>query len=634
MNKLVTLSIVIPLMLYALYSETKHSECLPCRNPKTTFVPRSQSTHASRYLVGIEEYINKYNTCDTYGCLFGTFEYTRSFRSEQIADYFWGRASDNGTVTFSGSLSPNRGKYEVLADYFGLPQDFKSEVCFEPQIKNYLFDIGLYVGLDKWAENTYLSIEFPIVHTRWSMQPRENIINSGIMDLPNGYMSKVAIPRSLLPSGVLETFAGGVTFGDMNDPLNYGKIACGELKKTRLSDLHFVLGYNFINNDLAHAGLNIRAAFPTGNKPTGEYLFEPIVGNGGHFELGAGFSSHMLLWESEDRNCSIAAYCDLNLTHLFTSTQVRSFDFKDNDQGSRYILVEEFTEIPKEITSEGRVGNQNNHMRLPGITHEYDGNLYHAVNLTSLCCDVSVKLQGDMAFKLAFKQDCFTCDIGYSFWGRSKECVVIKGELQEDTFGLKGDAFLYGAVAANSSTVENMQNNAPNARSVYPANAIPLSAMQEDKATLFTGGNFLGGTKKGVSTLNSYINPGVDSPAFTEAFNSEVILANVFSPVDPSITGLSGDSSEPPIFTSNPVDFISEVVNLDPESAASPSSTSHTFFMHISYAYDDECGYHPTIGVGGEVEFDRKRKDLGDQVCDCRSSLNQWGIWIKGSITF
>src|ERR1700733_9665812 len=110
--------------------------CQSCRNPKSIFVPRSQGYNMARELANEAFVVDFENSAPFKGYFSTAFEGTRSFKPKHIVDYFFGRAANNGTVVFSGSTIPNRGEFDILADYFGLPMDFRSEVKFRPRISN------------------------------------------------------------------------------------------------------------------------------------------------------------------------------------------------------------------------------------------------------------------------------------------------------------------------------------------------------------------------------------------------------------------------------------------------------------------------------------------------------------------
>jgi len=552
-----------------------------------------------------------------HGCFSLTAEYTRSFRPNNITDYFFGQAACNGCVNFSGSTVANRGTYDILADYFGLPQDFQSTVCFTPRIQNFILDFDLYLDLDCWAHNSFFRVIAPLVYTKWDLNPCENIINEGVAPFPLGYMAQDEVPRASLPTGVIQAMGGCVTWGDMQTPLQYGKIANHGRGLIRFSDIVLMLGWNFINNENAHMGFAIRSALPAGNAPKGEYLFEPIVGNCGHFELGLGFTSHLLLWQCAEQDKALNLYFDVNGTHLFSNKQIRTFDFVDNNFGSRYILAAKFQKIQPDPDG----GNPPGHLANTGEHYEYAGSLLPAINLTAMCCDVSIALQADAVLKLAYTHKNFEFDLGYNFWGRTKEKVIIADEFTEDEFSLKGDAFMYGAAAPGCI------NNILTAQAAYaadvPNSRIPLAAMEDEIATLFVGGNY-------ADDQNSppQLNPGLD-------YSTETALACltpntlVYSPI-PGI----GDNATG-IETSNPVNFTNDITELNLNCAISPSAITSKIFINASYNWHcDEQRAQPFICSGFEVEFDGKRKDIGCKTCEPRSGLSQWGLWVKGGVGF
>src|SRR3990172_13239088 len=62
-------------------------------------------------------------------------------------------------------------------------------------------------------------------------------------------------------------------------PLRCAKFCQCNDTKVRLADIRCALGWNFLLKDDYHLGVDLQCAFPTGNRPKGEFLFEPIDGN-------------------------------------------------------------------------------------------------------------------------------------------------------------------------------------------------------------------------------------------------------------------------------------------------------------------------------------------------------------------
>jgi len=155
-------------------------------------------------------------------------------------------------------------------------------------------------------------------------------------------------------------------------------------------------------------------AIPTGSKSCSTFLFEPIVGNNHHWELGVGLSGQLLLWE-KDGDQTVSIHVDANARHLFNSRQRRSFDFCSNEFGSRYMLLKEFDQF-----------GQYTQTSLP------------AINKTTLCCKVSVNFLIDAAFMASYRNKNWTIDFGYNGWVRTREKLCITGNIEENKFGFKG----------------------------------------------------------------------------------------------------------------------------------------------------------------------------------------------------
>ncbi len=169
------------------------------------FYPRSQSEDAARDLVGWTQLINLYDMCGVYGVVGFTPEYTRSFKPCNIAQTLFGldllSSSDIncnlcdddtrcGFIKVSGSLVPNRGCTDWLADYFGLPTDYQSILTFEPRVTNLMIDLSFYLGLDEWVDGLYLRFHAPVVHTRWDLNFCEKVLDRGSSAYLPGYFNE------------------------------------------------------------------------------------------------------------------------------------------------------------------------------------------------------------------------------------------------------------------------------------------------------------------------------------------------------------------------------------------------------------------------------------------------------------
>ncbi len=174
-------------------------------------------------------------------------------------------------------------------------------------------DFNLYCGLDNISPGLYFRIHAPVVHTSWNLDACEKIDNSGENGYDPGYFNVTSVERDDLLHSFLSFISGckvpdipGITF----HPLTSAKIKPSRTELTKLSEIQAALGYNFLYSRCYHLGAEIRMSIPTGNRPEGEFLFEPIVGNCHHWEAGAGISGHIVAWEdiwTEESFCN--TYC-------------------------------------------------------------------------------------------------------------------------------------------------------------------------------------------------------------------------------------------------------------------------------------------------------------------------------------
>ena len=269
-------------------------------------------------------------------------------------------------------------------------------------------------------------------------------------------------------------------------------------------------------------------------------------------------------------------------------------------------------------------------------------------NITTIPVDVRAAVQGELVLKCALSHGNFQLDVGYNFWGRT--CLEIfricchdcKRDFVDDIWGLKGDAFTFGFPAViDAGVIVNV---------LQPG--IPLSAT-ESNATIFSGCN---NWPSGAEKQPWWTNPGIDNPqnAYSSTNLSATKDSNPDNPGAPTYGWNHVNTSvNPVLLTFNDIDI----------NQARTSSMSQKVFVHLNYIWKEHTCLTPYLGIGGEVEFGQ-RDDYcfapcsalarssntpctsnvvsgcpQDNQCfdpsDCKTiSLSQWGIWIKGGISF
>lgn len=535
--------------------------------PSTVFIPRSQGANTARELAGWEEFIHQYDVGEYYLTTGQVLGFYHSFRPERIARSLFGSSA----LHFSGSQVPGRGRCELLADNFGLSPYFQGSVFFHPTISNIVFDNQFFIGLDPWACGLYARIHAPLVHTRWNLKMRQVVEAEPLCgDFPACYMGPDEAPASC---DAIDALNGQRTFGAMQQPWHYGRFRNCAQTLTRLADIDLILGYNIWQSDNGHAGFYVQAVAPTGNKPTGRFIFEPIVGNAKHWELGLGFSGHWVLWEKGLEH-NLAVYVEGNVTHMFRNTQTRSFDFCNYGPLNRYMLLKEFESVNDSLV--------------------YTGNLIPGINVATRPVHVSIPLKGDISAKLCYRSPCFIVDLGYNFYGKMKERIHFLKSTNTKLYGIKGTE---GTCGLEYATVGNPAQFGP------LVGKISLNSTQSQSSLLCVG--------------------PTDNLVAVSPQNPGDIVVTAFSRQTGEIDGtdvLRAFDSAPPVLLN--------VDNLDKRTGQMPAEATHKVFGYLGYNfYQADWCYNPYIGIGGELEFDARS-------CAERTALNQWGVWLKGGFEF
>lgn len=540
---------------------------------KTIFGIRSQGLNSVRELTGWQQIIYKYDQDSNYGTLAMAVEYSRSFRPQEIAEFLF----DGACLRFSGSKA-ERKPGDILADYFGLPSSFSSNVNVSPHISNTVIDLDWFHAFDAYVPGLFIMVHAPIVHTKWNLYLQEVNINPGTAFYPAGYMGSTNIAANILPQSVTQALRGNTIFGDMDQPLQYGKIS-GRQVRSRIAELTATLGWNY-NQPHYHVGINFRVGAPTGNATDAEFLFESIVGNRHHWDVGFGLSAHTLVWNNKKSGRRIGLYFDGHVSHLCASQQKRSFDFTKNGNGSRYILLEEI------------ISPSQGNLFLNGAqaTNQYIGNLVPAINYTTFDTKISIGVQADLVAKLAYQHDGFEVDFGYNFWANSKEKMHCRDKFPENRFALKGDAQLYGFTAANIP--------------------VALNATQS-MATILGGQDNGNGNFRNLNADNATVATTPAGVALSQLNLTDALALNI-----PQQT----------VFGSNPAILLNDA-DINNDSGILPHAQSHKIFMYAGNVWNNRDDLDPYFGVGISGEFAHANP--------CENAMcSQWAIWLKGGFVY
>lgn len=626
------------------YLVNANADCDSCAKIETVYspvrpllIPRNQGANTARELVGFQDFMHLGPQPDSYGVFGVALEYVRSFEPEKIARQLFGRgeqrsgcdcscpdSQDLFFLRFQGSKAADRKEWSLLADNFGLSQDYDGSLKIKPRIDNFIVDFQVYLDFENWAPGLWCRINAPVTNTRWDLFDNEfecvngsnsvEEINEGSKNtnFPVCYMAETeATPTP----NILTALDGEFLFGDMQTEWKFGKFSSERLHQTRIADIDFIFGYDFLSCHNSHFGLFIQASAPTGNAPDAEYIFEPIVGNGHHWGLGGGLTAHVTFFEN-DCDQSMELWIEGNVQHLFWDRQRRSFDFKQQGPLSRYMLLKEFDE-----------------------DGQYSGRLINGINFATRNVETQMKIMGDASIKLAYRNNHFSADIGYNIWGRAaeevrpcciKDCLSLS-DVADNTFGFKG---CEGVCALNYTA--NGEN--PNLITTQANPAQQMLVNTSSDATAFNCGTVDNG-----ANING---PVAGENTATLAWDSNQTLDTaVVGPTDMQVEAFNSNNQDNPVIFAQNSNSLKLLTQDDLNFVGARSSMTHKVFGYIGSSWH-ESDFAPFIGIYGEVEFDAKRiayEDCCVEVSEADvqqmktfrdSAINQWGLGIKGGCAF
>lgn len=558
------------------------------------FKPRPQGIDSARWLLNRALYDMSPKECTHRGWISVLPTYQQSFKSSDIAQFLVGQSC----LKVTGSRFKNRSSQDVLADYFGLPTDFASILQCKPCQRSVIIDLygyynpfcthacdeqgTVYCKMPGWKEKCFLKINMPIAYTQWKMDLCEHIIASGTNNHPAGYMSSALIPRSELVQSMTQALSGTATFGDMQTPLAFGTICKKATHKVCLADVRAVVGYRFFDEPCYAISAGIVVSVPTGNQVSGRLLFEPLLGNGRHWEIGLELAGNGQLWQSQICDRRLNLYGQIQITHLFSAIEKRSFDFCNNGSGSRYMLLEEIgTPVFQGLLINGVAAKQ-----------QYHGILLPAINATTLDAHISTDIQFDGALCLSYEHCDWTMSIAYNLWARTQEKIHRRQCFPSNKYAIKGDAQVYGFAGDDF---------------------IAINAT-ESKATVC-------GPQGSGSAVEQFTNPNVDNagPAFLGVLG--LLQTNGVSTNNG--TGITDQlqvngSNQAILLTDNNINNCSTLI---------PGTLTHRLIFNGAYQLPSMCTVQPSLGVGSSVEFAQKIKHT-------KGAFSQWSVWLMFGCAF
>lgn len=355
------------------------------KSNKTFLSPRSPSVNmAHKYTTWADHvYPRRCDKVHTSFQLTGFF--SESEKSKDLGNYFGiGNNSSSFTVASAGA--------EVDSDFLIHDKDAgglnaSGNIKLSPRQEVWGVRLDIFQDLHFRFGKFFLAATLPIVHVQQNMRITEENATE-FRDITSA-----------------EFFAGespAASVGNSQDPLTHAKIG-GSHSETGVADIELELGWKAFESKKCHAFLNLGFTIPTSNKADGEFLFEPIYGNGDHFAFGAGIDTGMTLWCKDKNKIRLLLAGDYRF--LFNNTQKRTVGMIEDD-GSQLPF---------------------RHYHLAFKNGQAAGTpLFPAANVLTQNVRVEPGSQIDALVALSFNFCHLTFDAGYNLFWRDKESVKVK----------------------------------------------------------------------------------------------------------------------------------------------------------------------------------------------------------------
>ena len=404
-------------------SATSESSASTNSVSKNLFLQRAFSANTAREMM-MEGHIIKTDFDGFYSFLAATGAYQHSWNDDDVNDIgafpFWSGTNsmtvgvNGGTVAPGPTINPTSN---LDAYQFGLGNvSTDGRINLNPIVYQGGSDFLLYLGSSTNDPGMFIKFKAPLGVIGINPQFTEPV-KATPTPYPAGAIQPSTTAAYQPAVTMAQAFAGLASAspaisGDYK-PMRFGLVDGVQTSGVKFADIELTLGYNFICDEDHLFGLGLRASGPSGNKPDGIHMLEPIFGRGSSWGVGAYIVGNMKLWENHENK-----YFSVNIMgtvlHLLESDTVRSYDLLSNGFGSKYLLVADYN------------------------SNVYQGDIENLINFSTLASQSSFSAEGDASLEFQYVSNGWEVDLGYNFWGRTEETLEIIGEFPIARYAILG----------------------------------------------------------------------------------------------------------------------------------------------------------------------------------------------------
>lgn len=348
----------------------------------------------------------------------------------------------NGCTTVSVGVPNDTTTFDVDGRQLGLITPNGSagligQLSLNPSIKNFSTVFNAWFDLNNYVCGLWLRSYLTLVQAKTKLglhSSTSNAAQSG--NYAEGDYTTACNTAPIRYTSISQAFIGDESFGEIPS-LQFGKYYSDSKTKTAFASIRLDLNYDFVKSGDGFFNAGGCLVIPTGNKPEGHYVFEPIVGANKAWQLGGTVLSSYNVLNNSEKN-ALNFYIDATLTYLFKSQQTRLFTLKNNGAGSQYMLLKVFDLSMGAVLDGERVANVFAGESKIGSNIMFDG---------------SLMMHFEGCNGVFF-------DIGYNLWARSREKIastVCLRKFYQDTYGVKGNLPLTEVDVESQLCIGNLQ---------------------------------------------------------------------------------------------------------------------------------------------------------------------------------
>ncbi len=421
--------------LYAITSHCSLQQCntfdtcvaIPCHKTggsdrsfgKSFFSIRPQDSNSALRVTKIAHEEHAYDYWWGLDCSVGV-QHTFFDKKNLLAKWFL----FNGCNTISIGTPNGSQTFDVDGGQFGLMTEdgapgIIGTLSLNPSIRNTIVTFNTWFDLESWICGLWSRIYLTLANTRTNLGMHCRTIDlaqSGTY--PPGAYTTTCNTAPLAYTSICAAFVGDQAFGAI-PALYYGKFYTDSKEKTALASIRFDLNYDIVRSPDGFFNWGGCVIIPTGNKPHGRYLLEPIVGANRSWQIGTTLLGLYTFLDNSE-NKALDLYFDATLTYLLKSKQTRVFSLQRNGAGSQYMLLKVF--------------DMNN-----GVVQAGE----RVANIFAGKANIGGNVMFDSSLLLHYKHcNGVSLDVGYNYWARSREHIgktVCLKNFTKNTYGIKGD---------------------------------------------------------------------------------------------------------------------------------------------------------------------------------------------------